>query len=160
MGLFAACSPGDRPERPAAAAAERACTTPADSIVALATKKFIQFVSPKPDRFLIPVGTDSVLPSSAYWALQTTGATLNMYPRDTTTQKQVRRQLAGDGAYTLLLVSYHGQRKLTDGRVALDFSGNYLSGAADGKSIPRSAVMFSCHGAGERFVIEPSVAGA
>ncbi len=160
VGLFSACSPGDGSERPAAVPVDRACSTPADSVVGLAAKKFVGFVSPKPHRFLIPVSTDSALPSGAYWALQTTGATLNMYPRDTTAQKQLRRQLGANGSYTLLLMNYHGQKKTTDGRVALEFSGHYLSGSVDGTAIPRTAVMFSCHAAGERFVIEPALSGA
>ena len=117
----------------------------------------MSLVTPKPDRFLIPVSTDSALPATAYWALQQTSATLNLFPRDTATQKQLRRQLSANGSYTLLLMNYHGQRKLPDGRVALEFSGHYLSGAVDGKAIPRTTVMFSCHQAGERFAIDSAV---
>jgi len=157
VGVLAACSPGDSPDRPAAAAVDRPCSTPADSVVGLATKKFVSFVSPKPHRYLIPVSTDSALPAGAYWALQQEAATLNLFPRDTATQRQLRRQLGANGSYTLLLMNYHGQRKLADGRVALDFSGHYLSGAVEGKAIPRTTVLFSCHQAGERFVIDSAV---
>ncbi len=158
MGVLSACSGGDTADRPAAAAAAPACSTPADSILGLATRKFVAQVDPKPHRFLIPV-SDSALPASAHWALQATGATLNFYPRDTTAQKQAVRQLAANGSYTLLLIKFHGQRALTDGRTAVEFSGNYLSGAASGKAIPRTSVLFSCQAAGERFVVETPVSG-
>jgi hypothetical protein len=123
-------------------------------VIGLATTRFARSISPTPHRFLIPVSTDSALPATAYWALQQTGATLNLFPRDTASQRQIRRQLSANGAYTLLLMNYHGQRKMPDGRVALEYSGHYLSGAADGTAIPRTTVMFSCHQEGERFTID------
>ena len=158
VGVLSACSAGDTSERPAAAPVAAACSTPSDSIMGLAAKKFVGQVDPKPHRLLIPVG-DSALPGSAQWGLQATGATLNFYPRDTADQKKAVRQLAANGSYTLLLVNYHGQRKLADGRTALEFSGRYLSGAASGKTIAPTAVMFSCHATGERFIVEPPVSG-
>lgn len=158
VAALAACSPGDTPERPATPVA-RTCSTPADSIIGLAAEEFIGFVSPKPHRFLIPVSTDSALPTSAYWALQRTSATLNFLPRDTVAQKQVLRQLSPNSSLTLLLVNYHGQETVPDGRVALEFSGHYLAGSPAGTAVPRTTVMFSCHAEGERFVIEPAAAG-
>lgn len=153
LGAALACSTGERTDRPAATPA-RACSTPADSIVGLATVAFTRYITPKPHRYLIPVGTDSALPTGAYWALQTSGATLNMWPRDTVQQKKVKDQLGAKGAYTMLVVSYHGQRALPDGRTALDFSGNYMGGDVDGKVIPHTPIAFSCHAEGERFVVD------
>ena len=152
LGALAACSPGDTPDRPASTA--RACSTPADSIVGLAARSFTRHISPKPHRYLIPVSTDSALPTSAHWALQSGSATLNVYPRDTAQQKLVRTQLGANGAYIMLLVNYHGQRKLDDGRIALDFSGHYMGGDVDGRVVPRTAILFSCHADGERFVVD------
>lgn len=152
VGALAACSPGDSADRPATTA--RACSTPADSIVGLATRAFTRHISPKPHRYLIPVSTDSALPTNAYWALQSTAATLNMYPRDTAQQRQVRTQLGASGAYTMMLVSYHGQRRLNDGGIALDFSGHFMGGDVDGRVVPRTAILFSCHAEGERFVVD------
>jgi hypothetical protein len=77
-----------------------------------------------------------------------------MYPRDTAQQRIVRTQLGANGAYTMLLVNYHGQRQLDDGRIALDFSGHYIGGDVDGRVVPRTAIMFSCHAEGERFVVD------
>ena len=158
LGAALACSTGENTtDRPAAASPARACSTPADSIVGLATVQFTRFITPKPHRYLIPVGTDSALPTGAYWALQTSGATLNMWPRDTAQQKKVRDQLGAKGAYTMLVVSYHGQRALPDGRTALDFSGSYMGGDVDGKVVPHTPIVFSCHAEGERFVVDTTV---
>ena len=150
VGALVACSPGDSPDRISA----RPCSTPADSIVGLAARQFTRHISPKPHRYLIPVSTDSALPPNAYWALQASAATLNMYPRDTAQQRIVRTQLGAKGAYTMLLVNYHGQRQLDDGRIALDFSGHYMGGDVDGRVVPHTAIMFSCHAEGERFVVD------
>lgn len=152
-GAAFACSPGDTSDRPAASTG-RACTTPADSIVGLATLQFMKHITPKPHRYLIPVSTDSALPIGAYWALQTSSATLNLFPRDTLQQRKVKEQLGAKGAYTMLLVNYHGRRTLPDGRIALDFSGHYMGGDVDGKAVPRTPIIFSCHAEGERFVVE------
>ena len=158
VGVAAACSAGDgagdsAAARPVASAA-KPCHTPADSILGLATVAFSKHITPKPHRFLIPAGTDSALPERAYWALQTTGATLNVFPRDTALHKKARDQLSSNGKMTLLLVNYHGQRTLPDGRIAVDYSGHYMGGDADGKVVPRTAILFSCHATGERFVVE------
>ena len=152
VGAAFACSPGEKTDRPAVSA--RPCPTPADSVVGLATLQFMKHISPKPHRYLIPVSTDSALPTGAYWALQSSSATLNFLPRDTSKQRQVKEQLGAKGAYTMLLVNYHGQRTLPDGRIALDFSGHYVGGDVDGKAVPRTPVIFSCQAAGERFVVE------
>jgi hypothetical protein len=155
LGAVLACSTGEQTaDRPAAASPARPCATPADSIIGLATVAFTKFITPKPHRYLIPVGTDSVLPDRAHWALQNTGATLNVWPRDTALQKKVKDQLGAKGAYTMLVVSYHGQRALPDGRTALDFSGTYMGGTVDGKVVPRTPIVFSCHAEGERFVVD------
>jgi hypothetical protein len=164
-GIIAACSPGDTASRdsatkPVATVDTRPCATPADSVLGLATVQFTKYVTPKPHRYLIPVSTDSALPTSAYWGLQTTGATVNVFPRDTAAQKKAKEQLSPKGKMTLLLVNYHGRRTLPDGRVAVSFSGHYMGGDVDGKAVPRVAVIFACHAQGERFTVEPAAATA
>jgi hypothetical protein len=77
-----------------------------------------------------------------------------MWPPDPAQQKTVKEQLGAKGAYTMLVVSYHGQRALPDGRTALDFSGSYMGGAVDGKVVPRTPIVFSCQAEGERFVVD------
>jgi hypothetical protein len=156
VGALFACSPGEKTARPAVVDT-RPCATPADSVVGLATLQFMKHISPKPHRYLIPVSTDSALPTGAYWALQSSAATLNFLPRDTAQQRKVKEQLGAKGAYTMLLVNYHGKRTLPDGRTALDFSGHYMGGDVDGKAIPRTPIIFSCHAAGERFVVDTTV---
>jgi hypothetical protein len=163
VAAFSACSPGDSADRPAAtpaARSARACGTPADSVLGLATAQFVKFVRPRPDRFLVPEGTDSAVPRSAYWALQTTGATVNVLPRDTAVQRKGVQQLSPNNVLTLLLVNYHGQDTMPDGRVSVEFSGHYLAGAPRGTAIPRTAVLFDCAATGERFVVEKQVTPA
>lgn len=160
---FSACSPGDSADRPAATPAARtarACGTPADSVIGLASEQFVKNVAPKPHRFLVPEGTDSAVPRSAYWALQTTGATVNVFPRDTAQQRKGLAQLSPNNSMTLLLVNYHGQDTMPDGRVSIEFSGHYLAGAPRGTSLPRTAVLFDCAATGPRFVVEKQAAPA
>jgi hypothetical protein len=158
IAAASACSAGETTDKPAtpAVTSTRPCTTPADSVLGLATAAFTRHISPKPHRYLVPVGTDSALPASALWALQTSGATLNLFPRDTAQQRKVKAQLGANGSYTMLLVNYHGQRTLPDGRTALDFSGHYMGGDVEGKAVPRTTIVFTCHATGERFVVEGS----
>ena len=150
-GAAVACGGGEQTERPATpAVSTRPCHTPPDSIVGLATLQFMKHISPKPHRYLIPVGTDLALPVGSQWALQTSAATLNMWPRDTAQQRKVKEQVGKNGALTMLLVNYHGRRTLPDGRVAMDYSGQYIGGDVDGKpSLHRD--LFSFHAEGERF---------
>jgi len=154
IAVASACSPGETDKAAAPATSTRPCTTPADSVLGLATAAFTRHISPKPHRYLVPVGTDSALPASALWALQTSGATLNLFPRDTAQQRKVKAQLGANGSYTMLLVNYHGRRTLPDGRTALDFSGHYMGGDVEGKAVPRTTIVFTCHATGERFVVE------
>jgi hypothetical protein len=153
-GAVLACGSSDKTDRRAVASSTRPCPTPADSVVGLAALQFTKFITPKPHRYLIPVSTDSALPTNAYWALQTTAATLNLFPSDTAKQRVVKQQLGAKGAYTMFLFNYHGKRTLPDGRVALDFSGHYMGGDVEGKAVPRTPIIFSCHAQGDRFVVE------
>jgi hypothetical protein len=166
MGTALACSPGEKAgdtstaAAPPVAASSKPCHTPADSILGLATLRFTKHISPKPHRFLIPVRTDSALPDRVHWALQTSAATVNIYPPDTALQRKARAQLGANGSYTMLLLNYHGQNTLPDGRIAHDFSGHYMGGDVEGKAIPRTRIIFSCHAEGERFTVETQVAPA
>jgi len=153
VGTVVACSGGEKKADRPAAVSTRPCPTPPDSILGLATLRFMKTISPKPHRYLIPVGTDLALPLGAQWALQSTSATLNMWPPDTVQQKKVRNQL-GKGGYTMLLVNYHGRRTVPDGRTAFDYSGRYMGGGVEGKAVPKTTILFSCHEKGERFVVD------
>ena len=160
VAILSACGSGESTDRPAATPAARACVTPADSVVGLATERFVRTVSPKPHRFLVPEGTDSAVPRSAYWALQTTGATVNVFPPDTVAQKRGLQQLSPNNSLTLLLVNYHGQDTMPDGRVSIEFSGHYLAGTPRGTAIPRTAILFNCAATTDRFVVEQQAAPA
>ena len=157
---LAACSSGDSPDRPAAKPLARTCATPPDSVIGLASERFVKDVSPKPHRFLVPEGTDSAVPRSAYWALQTTGATVNVFPRDTAAQRRGLQQLSPNNSLTLLLINYHGQDTMPDGRVSIEFSGHYLAGTPRGTAVPRTAVLFNCSATSDRFMVEKRAAPA
>ena len=56
----------------------------------------------------------------------------------------MRAYLNEQKGYVNLLIAYHGQKKLPDGRLAMEFSGTYIAGKNDGEKVPRKSVIFSC----------------
>jgi hypothetical protein len=153
MGLLSACTTSDEK----AATAERLCPTPQDSIIGGAAVAYVSGAEPLAHRYVIPISTDSALPSSAYWGLQGR-TTLHEMRRDSAGVQAMKTQLNKQATYVNLLLAFHGQRKLPDGRLAMDFSGTYFGGKNDGKTIPRKTVTFTCSGTGAaRFAVaDPS----
>jgi hypothetical protein len=70
----------------------------------------------------------------------------------------MRAFLNQEKGYVNLMLAYHGQRKLPDGRYAMDFSGTYIAGKNDGQKVPRKTVTFSCAATTDRFIVGDSVA--
>src|SRR3954452_14251544 len=58
-----------------------ACSAPGNEVDSMAVAAYLEKISPPPKRFLVPTGTDSVLPSGAQQALQERGPTF-LYPAD------------------------------------------------------------------------------
>lgn len=147
--IVAACSTSESSAR----AAVRPCATQADTILGKSVETFIATAQPPAYRYLVQPGTDSALPTHGHWALQ--GRTpLHLYPRDPAQQRSVVTQLYSGGRnYTTLLVSYHGQDTLEDGRIRTQLSGSYIGGANAGKTIPHTSIVFDCHATGNRFTV-------
>jgi hypothetical protein len=143
----AACSTSESSTQTAV----RPCPTSADTILGGSVEAFVKTAQPTAYRYLVAVGTDSAIPDHGRWALQ--GRTpLFLYPRDPAQQKSFVAQLYSQrGNYVTLLVAYHGQDTLEDGRIRTELSGTYIGGRNDGKTIPRAGVVFDCHATGNRF---------
>jgi hypothetical protein len=149
VGAFAACAPGELTEEERLAELRaRPCTAAPDTVLGKAVSAFIRTAQPAAYRYLIPVGTDSVVPRHGHWALQDR-TPLMLYPSDPALQKQQITQLFQRGNYTTLLVSFHGEDTLPDGRRTMEFSGNYLGGQHAGKTVPHTTIVFDCHATGD-----------
>jgi hypothetical protein len=148
-GIAAACSASESSPR----AAARPCPTPRDTILGKSVETFIKSAQPTAYRFLIATGTDSALPPHGHWPLQ--GRTpLYYYPADPAQQQKFVTDLYRRGNYPTLLVSYHGQDTLEDGRIRTMLSGSYIGGSNAGKTMPQTAVVFDCQATGAtRFTI-------
>ena len=120
-----------------------ACNAPGDDVDSMAIAAFLEKVTPKPKRFLVPVGTDSALPTGAQQALQERGPTF-LYPADPKQQAAVRNQLAARGAFPTLLVTYRGKRRLDDSRAVVRVGGHFVGGVENGQSAPSRAIYFEC----------------
>jgi hypothetical protein len=138
--LFA-CGGGAGDEQ---AAATVACTVPMDSIIGYSLDRWIRTRVPQPYRFMIPLGTDSVVPDGAQWALNTLNR--GAYPWPDTKELQTQ-QIANMRAHRLPTISlfYHGTRQLADGRHVSEFSGTYHDVANNGINLPRTEVYFDCN---------------
>jgi len=146
--LFSACATQEEQKL----TAERLCPTPQDSIIGGAVVAFAKTASPVPHRYLIASRTDSALPESAGWGLQGR-TTLHMLLPDTANVRKMRAFLREQNGYTNLLIAYHGQKKLPDGRFAMEFSGTYIGGKNDGEKVPRKSITFSCAAPTDRFIV-------
>lgn len=134
------------------AIAERRCPTPQDSIVGGAVVAFAKTASPVAHRYLYAARTDSALPESASWGLQGR-TTFHTWLPDTANMRKMRAYLNEQKGYVNLLIAYHGQKKLPDGRLAMEFSGTYIAGKNDGEKVPRKSVIFSCAAPTDRFIV-------
>jgi hypothetical protein len=120
-----------------------ACSAPGAEVDSLAVAEYLEKVTPRPKRFLVPVGTDSALPDGAQQALQEKGPTF-LYPADPKKQATVRDQLAARGTFPTLLVAYRGMRRLDDGRVVVRIGGHFVGGAENGQAAPSRAIYLKC----------------
>ena len=146
----AACAASESSTRTAVV---RPCPTSSDTILGGSVEAFIKTAQPTAYRYLVAAGTDSAIPDHGRWALQ--GRTpLFLYPKDPAQQKPFVAQLYSQrGNYTTLLVSYHGQDTVEDGRIRTQLSGTYIGGKNDGKTMPHTSIVFDCHATGNRFTV-------
>ncbi|MBV9880358.1 MAG: hypothetical protein JO180_07675 [Gemmatirosa sp.] len=139
--MLAACGPAEGGGK-AAAAAPVACRASVEDAVAAAVGAYVKQATPKPQRFLVAVGTDSALGDAGTTALQDKGPTY-LFPGDPALQANVRTQLHDKGDYTTLLVVRHAaSAKAGEASVAL--AGHYVGGDEDGKPAGPRTYALSC----------------
>jgi hypothetical protein len=147
--VAAACGGDARPERGAKASSAAApCRAGVEEAVALAAADYIKTVKPKPERFLVSVGTDSALGDAGMTMLQDKGPTY-LFPGDPSLQTQVRSLLHEKGDYTTLLVVRRSARA-QNGRAEVTLSGHYVGGEDEGKTPGPRSYVFGCDTTGWR----------
>lgn len=128
--------------------ARDACRLAPDSTVLFnGVKDFITDADPFPQRFLYIPGTDSTPPEDGVLALQDKGPTY-MYPASGDQQAVVRSKLSSIGDFASLLVAYHGFKRTDATHAVIRLSGVYVTGKADGKTIPVTDFQMHCDSAG------------
>jgi hypothetical protein len=117
-----------------------------DDLMPLAVGAYIKGATPKPQRFLVAVGTDSSVGDGGLRALQDRGPTY-LFPGDAGMQANVRAQLHEKGDYTTRLVVRRGGA--VDGpRATVDLAGHYVGGEEDGTHAGPRTFAFSCDSTG------------
>jgi hypothetical protein len=148
--LLAACGGGSEAggHRPSFAKCEQ---PPGDSAYASAVREYVKGLQPRPMRFLVPIGTDSMLPDVAREELSHMQPTY-LWPKDEANQKLLVDKLSRVGPWASLLVTWHGMQRVGDGSAVVRMGGHYVGGEFDGKAAPRRAIHFNCDTARWHFV--------
>jgi hypothetical protein len=125
-----------------------ACRLSPDSAVLFnGIRDYITGVDPMPQRFLYVPGTDSTPPDPGILALQDKGPTY-MYPASGDQQKTVKTKLTSIGDFATLLVAYHGFQRTDPTHAVIKLSGTYVSGKADGQTLPLAPFQVTCDSSG------------
>ncbi|MGZ8491761.1 MAG: hypothetical protein ACXWZS_06070 [Gemmatirosa sp.] len=125
-----------RPEGP------KVCAPGTDDALTLAVREYVKQATPKPQRFLVSVGTDSALPEAGQRALQDRGP-MYLFPAAPALQQQIRTLLHEKGDYTtLLLVLRDASRR--DSTVTVRLDGHYVGGEEDGRPAGPRVYQASC----------------
>jgi hypothetical protein len=129
--------------------ARDACRLAPDSAVVF--RGFRDYVTsaadPTPQRFLYVPGTDTTPPDAGILALQDKGPTY-MYPPSGPQQVIVKTKLTSIGDFASLLVAYHGFKRTDAEHATLRLSGTYISGKADGHTVPVTDYPLACDSSG------------
>lgn len=142
--LLAACAESGAVAR----YARDACRLAPDSAVVFnGVRDFIMSQDPTPQRFLYIPGTDSAPPDAGLLALQDKGPTY-MYAASGEQQKVVKTKLTSIGDYASLLVAYHGFKRQDPQHATIRLSGTYITGKADGKTVPVQDYPLQCDSSG------------
>ncbi|HEU4565326.1 MAG TPA: hypothetical protein VFS05_11775 [Gemmatimonadaceae bacterium] len=124
-------------------APDRCADFPTDGAYREATLSYIADLTPKPRRFLNPVGTDSTLPGPAFDALLSKGPSY-FYPADSAGRMKVREKLDLVGPWATLLVAWGGAERLSDTTAVIRLRGHYVIGEGEGTQAPARALRFVC----------------
>ena len=129
--------------------ARDACRLAPDSVVVFhGVRDYITSAAdPTPQRFLYVPGTDSTPPDPGILALQDKGPTY-MYPASGDQQAIVKTKLTSIGDYASLLVAYHGFKRTDAQHATIRLSGTYISGKADGHTVPVQDYPLACDSSG------------
>jgi hypothetical protein len=129
--------------------ARDACRLAPDSTVVFrGIRDFITSAAePTPQRFLYVTGTDTTPPDAGILALQDKGPTY-MYPASGDQQAIVKTKLTSIGDYASLLVAYHGFKRTDPQHATIRLSGTYISGKADGRTLPVQDYPLACDSSG------------
>jgi hypothetical protein len=119
-----------------------------DDLLPLAIGTYVKEATPKPQRFLVSVGTDTALGDAGLRALQDKGPTY-LFPADPAMQTNVRSQLHDKGDYTTMLVVKKGGA-VNGPRASIDLVGHYVGGEEDGQRAARRTFTFACDSTGWR----------
>jgi hypothetical protein len=125
-----------RPEGP------KVCAPGTDDALTLAVREYVKQATPKPQRFLVSVGTDSALPEAGQRALQDRGP-MYLYPATPALQQQIRTLLHDKGDYTTLLVVLRDASR-RDSTVTVRLDGHYVGGEEDGRNAGPRVYQASC----------------
>jgi hypothetical protein len=108
------------------------CAPGTDDAVRLAIMAYVKEAKPRPQRFLIAVGSDSALPDAGQQALQEFGPTF-LYPAAAEGQAKIRAFLHDRGDYTtMLVVLREAARQDSTANVVVD--GHYVGGEEEGRT--------------------------
>jgi hypothetical protein len=128
--------------------ARDACRLAPDSAVLFnGVRDYIMEQDPFPQRFLYVPASDSTPPDPGLLALQDKGPTY-MYPASGDQQTVVRKNLNSIGDYASLLVAYHGFKRQDAQHATIRLSATYVTGKADGKTVPVQDYLVSCDSSG------------
>ena len=125
-----------RPEGP------RVCVDGTDDALRLAVREYVKTATPKPQRFLVSVGTDSALPEPGQRALQDLGP-MYLFPGSPALQQQMRTLLHDKGDYTTMLVVLRDATR-RDSTAIVRLDGHYVGGEEDGKPAGPRVYQVSC----------------
>ena len=110
----------------------------------MAVADFVRQARPTPQRFLMSVGNDSVLPEPALRALQDRGPTW-FFPPDARGQRELRDVLADRGAFNTLLVLWRGGEQAGT-RAVVRLGGRYVGGSLEGRTLAPRSYTLTCAG--------------
>lgn len=124
------------------------CAPGTDAPLTLAVAEYIKTAQPKPQRFLVAVGTDSALPEAGQRALQDRGP-MYLYPGSPALQAQARQLLHDKGDYTTMLVVLREATR-QDSAAVIRLDGHYVGGEEDGRNAGPRRYQATCSAGGWR----------
>lgn len=122
------------------------CRDPGPEVIGAAAAKWVTLVSPRPGRFLNPVGTDSAFPEASTQPLQDRGK-LFLYPKDSAGRTVIHQRLVQGGEVPTVLLANHGVRRLDDENAVVRLGGHFVGGPENGTAVPTQAFYFRCDNA-------------